>query len=179
MCSNQEPSLMMQSQEYCSCDVCGSRKHSSKSEKRCSFDQPSARNSKTSCTSTAEESGKETDCTVVSHQFNSESSRQSSKNCPKKPSNEKRSSSAEPNIALCPPDEPFDCENTFTPSGMCPPKTTGPLGKRFDCCSKYAPCGHWNTCSENGHQHDKLFDGCDTTETRGEIITFIYLAESN
>ena len=78
------------------------------------------------------------------------------------------------NEALCPPSKPFDCDVGYSPSGMKPPKTTGPLGKRKERCSKYAPCGHWNTCTEEGHQRNKLFEGMDTKITRGRIIGYEY-----
>lgn len=182
MCSQKKvPSLMMQPQEYCSCVVCGtctgnSKKFSTKVSKKCTFDEsesdtsyqaPSTKASRDSCQgqTTSEDSARDTECTE-------KSKRKSSKRASKMSSMTSCKTDKTEQIieALCPPDEPFDCNNEFTPSGMCPPKTTGPLGKRFDCCSKYAPCGHWSTCTDKGHQHDKLFDACETCEQRGNFF---------
>lgn len=151
--------LMMQPQEYCTCEVCGkpNEENLQPRPKKFSFAESDVETKHSYCSdagslsSSAEESkfGKSprTSCSSIT-------------------SKESTGSKGE---ALCPPQGPFDCDETYTQSGMRPPKTVGPLGKKFDCCSKYAPCGHWDNCTSEGHQHDKLFDACDTCEIRGKI----------
>ncbi|KAG5675792.1 hypothetical protein PVAND_005666 [Polypedilum vanderplanki] len=56
----------------------------------------------------------------------------------------------------------LDCNEEYTPSGMQPPKTSGPLGKDFECCTTYAPCGCWDTCRPEDHQVKKCFEACNT-----------------
>jgi hypothetical protein len=154
--------LMMQPQEYCSCDVCGDlQRNSSAKAKRCSF----AAESEQEYSDYSETSqGTKYTCSTQKSQRSSRNSQTSRSSYTSKGNDESEGSSA-----LCPPEGPFDCNERFTPSGMDPPKTAGPLGKRFDCCSKYAPCGHWNNCTEHGHEHDKLFEACDSCDPKGEF----------
>lgn len=61
----------------------------------------------------------------------------------------------------------LDCNEDYTPSGMQPAKTAGPLGKEFDCCATYAPCGCWDTCKPKDHERMKCFETCNTCCTKG------------
>lgn len=166
--------LMMQPQDYCSCVVCADRNKNGKN-KKCSFADSDfeTKYSETSCCSSSSSEGTDNTCGTQKTRKsqnskctkNSRDSRTSKSSCTSMNSNKSEESNGD---ALCPPEGPFDCDDNYTPSGMCPPKTVGPLGKKFDCCSKYAPCGHWSNCTSKGHQHDKLFDAVDTFETRGK-----------
>lgn len=150
--------LMMQPQEYCSCDVCGNNKNPQ--FKKCTFET----DFESSCSNSSED---------VNNPCDSPKSQKSQRSSCKSSFSSLNSKKSKGSIeALCPPEEPFECDEKFTPSGMCPPKTVGPLGKKFDCCSKYAPCGHWSNCTSEGHQHDKLFEAVDTVATRGKEIVY-------
>lgn len=157
---------MSDCEDYCSCYVCGKTNRKivqpQPREKRCSFaESDQARSSQNSCCSDSS-SGEECAKNMKPEKCG-ESSRAS---CASMTSQD----SAQ---ALRAPEEPFNCNETYTPSGMCPPKTVGPLGKKFDCCSKYAPCGHWDNCTSKGHQHDRLFDACETCDIRGEKLIIL------
>jgi hypothetical protein len=66
----------------------------------------------------------------------------------------------------------LDCNEDYTPSGMKPPKTSGPLGKEFECCTTYAPCGCWDNCRPEDHQVVKCFAACETCAPYGESLVF-------
>lgn len=61
----------------------------------------------------------------------------------------------------------LDCNEDFTPSGMEPEKTAGPLTDEMKCCTKYAPCGCWDTCEKSDHCKN-CFEGYQGCSNRGE-----------
>jgi hypothetical protein len=64
--------------------------------------------------------------------------------------------------------EKSNCDGNFTSSGSNPPKTVGPLSRLHDRFAKYAPCGHWSTCSDDCCKLKKHFDATRCCSNRGE-----------
>jgi hypothetical protein len=63
-------------------------------------------------------------------------------------------------------EEGNDCDGNFTTSGTDPEKNVGPLGRQHDHFAKYAPCGHWATCSKDNCGEKKYFETCATCPTQ-------------
>lgn len=45
-----------------------------------------------------------------------------------------------------------NCNGNFTPSGMEPEVTAGPLGGHLSCCTRLAPLGCWDSCKIDENQ---------------------------
>jgi len=90
---------------------------------------------------------------------------------PKRCKNPKRKKKSKcEGISECQPK--LDCNKDFTPSGMDPEKTAGPIGDDFKCCTTYAQCGCWDTCQDVNHKNQNCFEACPTNLTRGEYVDY-------
>ncbi|CAG9797542.1 unnamed protein product [Chironomus riparius] len=84
---------------------------------------------------------------------------------PRKIKNSKRKKKSQVSgTAECQPR--LDCNKDFTPSGMNPEVTAGPIGNDFKCCTTYADCGCWSTCKDGDHAKKNCFKACPTNSTR-------------
>lgn len=182
-------------EKFATCVVCGNciasgPQNGAKNEKRCSFNveetSTNGTESETSCMppSTKYSIRDNSNCTIET-QFTEQLNRPSEESMPKRKKSSTQScgtnttsmydneaSICVPNVRLhettCPEFNPFDCDKEFTLSGMEPPITAGPIG--YDCCTVYAPCGHWTTCTDENCPRKNLFQTCDTCSNRGMEI---------